>query len=365
MHSAEVGVLPEDFKTLGDLWSAWIEQHCRIPDRHERGRAFVEYDWQFWCTAHHGQIRPDATYDPETPPLNQAFVFRRSQIIAPQKMGKGPWTATHVSLAAVGPSEFAGWAGEGDIYRCSDNGCGCGWEYEYLAGEPKGRRHPSPLIQIMASSEEQVTNIWRPLVSMIQLGPLRHLLLPRGEFIRIIGEAGDKDMDRIDRVTASAQSRLGAPLSKAFGDETGTFLQSNKLIAVWETMRRGAAGMGGRSMETTNAFDPAQNSAAQRTQESQREDIFRFWRDPDKVLRRKDGTALSFNNARERRRILEYVYSGAKHIIIPSIEAEALELMEIDLAQAERFFGNRLVRGAGGWMPPGLWESAHAAVLAS
>ena len=348
-----------DFPTLGDLWSSWIERHCKVPDRHERGKPFREYDWQFWCTANHGRVRPDAKHDPNRPLLNQAFVYRRSQVIAPQKMGKGPWTAARVCLAAVGPTEFAGWARDGDAYRCEDFACGCGWEYPYIAGEPMGRRHPSPLIQIMATSDDQVANIWRPLVSMISLGPLKDLLLPRGEFIRIVGESGDKDMDRIDRVTASAKSRLGAPINEAFFDESGLYTKSNKLVEVWDTMRRGAAGMGGRSMETTNAFDPAENSAAQMTVESGRPDIFRYWRDPDKALRHKDGTPLSFKVARERRKILAYVYAGAHHINLDSIEAEALELMERDPSQAERFFGNRLVRGQGSWMPLGLWESGY------
>lgn len=349
-----------DFPTLGDLWSAWMEQHCRIPDRHQRGAPFREYDWQFWCTANHGRVRPDAEHDPADPQLNQAFTFRRSQVIAPQKMGKGPWTAARVCLAAVGPTEFAGWTKAGDQYLCADFGCECGWSYDYLPGEPMGRRHPSPLIQIMATSDDQVANIWRPLVSMISLGPLRSLLLPRGEFIRIVGAGGDKDMDRIDRVTASAKSRLGAPINEAFFDESGLYTKSNKLVDVWQTMRRGAAAMGGRSLETTNAFDPSENSAAQMTQESQRPDIFRYWRDPDAALKRRDGTPLSFKVTRERRKILAYAYAGAHHINLDSIDAEALELMETDPAQAERFFGNRLVRGAGSWLPPGLWDGAWA-----
>lgn len=363
MHSTDVGVV--DFPTLGDLWSAWVEQHCRVPDRHERGKPFREYDWQFWCTANHGRVREDVKVVLGRPALNQAFTFRRSQIIAPQKTGKGPWTATRVCICAVGPSEFIGWAQTGDRYRCEDHGCGCGWEYEYLPGEPMGGRHPSPLIQIMATSDDQVANIWRPLVTMIGLGPLKDLLLPRGEFIRIVGEAGDKDFDRIDRVTASAQSRLGAPTNEVFGDESGLFTASNKLLKVWQTMRRGAAGMGGRSQETTNAFDPTENSAAQQTFESQRPDIFRFYRDPDLVLKRADGTPYSFRNTRERRKILAYVYSGSEHITIPSIEAEALELLETDPAQAERFFGNRRVRGQGAWLPAGLWEGARAGVVAA
>lgn len=355
MRSHDVGVLPADFLTLGDLWSAWMERHCRVPDRVERGKPFREYDWQFWCTAHEGQIRPDAPFDPDDPPLNQAFVYRRSQIIAPQKTGKGPRTAARVMLAAVGPVEFAGFAKAGDFYRCEDSGCSCGWEYEYLPGEPKGMRNPSPLIQIMATSDDQVANIWRPLVSMISLGPLKDLLLPRGEFVRIVGDSGDKDMDRIDRVTASAKSRLGAPVSEVFGDETGLFTESNKLAEVWRTMRRGAAGMGGRAHESTNMYDPSERSAAQQTYESKRPDIFRFYRDPDKALRRKDGRPYSFGNARERRKILEHVYAGSRHIKIGSIEGEALELMELNPAEAERFFGNRGVEGDGQWCPVETW----------
>lgn len=372
MHSSEVGELGADFLTLGDLWSSWIERHCRVPDRHQRGKPFREYDWQFWCTAHHGQIRPDATFDPEQPPLNQAFVYRRSQVVAPQKIGKGPWTASRICLAAVGPTEFAGWARAGDEYHCEDNGCSCGWVYPYVEGEPLGMRHPSPLIQIMATSDDQVANIWRPLVSMIGLGPLKELLLPRGEFIRIVGTSGDKDMDRIDRVTASAMSRLGAPINEAFFDETGLYTASNKLLDVFTTMRRGAAAMGGRSMETTNAFDPTMDSAAQRTQESQRPDIFKYWRDPDAIgaqdssgpLRNKDGGLLSFRIKAERRRILSYVYRGAAHINLDAIDAEALELIEKDAQQAERFFGNRLTRGAGSWLPPGAWAAAYAGRMA-
>ena len=346
-----------DFPTLGDLWSAWIEQHCRVPDRHQRGAPFREYDWQFWCTANDGRVREDADQpDLSEPLLNQAFVYRRSQVIAPQKMGKGPWTASRVALAAVGPSEFLGWAVEGDFYRCADHGCPCGWEFEYLPGEPMGRRHPSPLIQIMATSDDQVDNIWRQLVSMIHLGPLQELLKPTMNYIRILGGSGNADMDRIDRVTASAQSRLGQPISAAFFDESGLYTPSNKLITVANTMRRGAAGMGGRSFETTNAFNPAEASYAQVTLESTSADVFKYWRNPDVALRKSDGKPLSFRDRRERRKILEYVYAGADHINIDSIEAECSEMLVTEPEDAERFFGNRLVRGSGRFLKEHQWD---------
>jgi hypothetical protein len=139
-------------------------------------------------------------------------------------------------------------------------------------------------------------------------------------------------------------------------DETGLYTETNKMRKVAETQRRGAAGMGGRTLETTNCWDPAENSVAQTTFESQRKDIFRFYRQPPAKA---DGTQLSYLKKRERRQIHEYVYAGSWWVNLDSIEAEAAELLETDPAQAERFFGNRIVQGAGAYYPDGLWERAQ------
>ena len=349
-----------DFPTLGDLLDGWIGQHCLVPDGFSRGKAFTEYDWQFWCTANHYRVREDAKWIPEQPLLNQAFTYRRSQIVAPQKTGKGPWAATIVAAEAVGPTIFGGWARRGDVYDCADHGCGCGWYWEYESGEPMGIRQPSPLIQLTATSQEQVDNVYRPLTSMIHMGPLKQLLKVRENFIRVAGGSDDPDMDRIDAVTSSALSRLGNPLSFYLHDESGLYTAQNKMRKVAETQRRGAAGMGGRGMETTNPWDPAENTVAQTSYESPAPDIFKFYRNPDLVLRGPDGKVLSFKDKRQRRKILEYVYAGSDHINLDSIEAECAELMQTDPAQAERFFGNRVVAGAGAWLPDGMWDARVA-----
>lgn len=349
-----------DFPTLGDIGVAWVEQHCSVPDGFRRGAPFVWSDWQFYCAAKYYQIRPgaqwavveDAEDEGPQPIYNQAFVYRRGQIVAPQKTGKGPHGASMTCFEAVGPSQFYGWAEEGDGYACSDWGCSCGWEYEYLPGEPMGMRHPSPVIQLTATNEDQVGNVYRPLTAMIRLGPLSDLMYVREGFIRIAGETGGEDFDRIDAVTSSATGRVGNPVSWVLQDETGLYLKSNKMVSVAETQRRGAAGMGGRSVEYTNAWDPSGNSVAQRTYESQALDIFKFYRIPP--------AALSWGNKRERRKILKYVYEGSPWVNLDSIEAEAMELNEKDPAQAERFFGNRLVYGQGSWLKSGLWKSRYS-----
>jgi len=276
-----------------------------------------------------------------------------SEMIPTCNSGKGPDAATVTAAEAVGPTVFGGWAKRGEGYDCRrDGGCPCGWYYDYEPKDPKGIRHPSPLIQLTATSQEQVDNVYRPLVAMIHLGPLKHVLKPRENFIRIIGNSDDPDMDRIDAVTSSALSRLGNPISFALQDETGTYTKANKMRNVAETQRRGAAGMGGRTMEHTNAWDPSEESVAQTTWESQTDDVFKFYRVPP--------TKLRFMDKRERRKLFEFVYEGSEHITIDSIEAECAELMEKDPAQAERFFGNRVVQGHGSWLPDGLWESAWA-----
>ena len=367
MRSGEIGTV--DFPTLGHLLDGWIEAHCRVPQGFTRGEPFTQADWQFWCTANHYRVRPDAEWISKRPLLNQAFVYRRSQVIAPQKTGKGPWSAAVTAAEAVGPTIFAGWAKRGDRYRCEDNGCSCGWSFVYDAGEPKGMRHPSPLIQLTATSEDQVdTNLFGPLRASISMGPLKQLLAVREGFIRILGEAGleDPETDRIDVVTASAQSRLGNPISFAVQDESGLYTTSNKMRKVADTQRRGAAGMGGRTIETSNAWDPSENSVAQTTYESAAADVFRFYRNPDlnPDLRDEHGNRLSYLRKAHRRRIHEYVYEGSWWVSLDSIEAEAAEMIEKDPAQAERFFGNRIVYGAGSWLDPGVWEAAYAGMAA-
>ena len=333
-----------DFPTLW-IVPDWIEQHCPVPDRAAKGSDLELYPWQLWCTVNHYRIRPTATRGQLAP----AFANRRSQIVAPQKCGKGPWTATIVCAEAVGPVVFDGWADGGEVYDCSDHNCGCGWTYEYQPGEPMAIPWATPLVQLLATSQAQVDNVYRPLKAMARMWPLREQMRVGEEFIRLPNDG------LIDVVTSSALSRLGNPITFALQDETGTYTATNKMINVAETQRRGAAGMGGRSMETTNTWDPSQGSVGERTYTSKRPDVFKYFPKAPK--------SLSFANKAHRRKIYAYVYAGSKHVDFDSIEAEAAELIEKDPAQAERFFGNRIVSGAGAWLDGAKWDARKVSPL--
>ncbi|GAA1453454.1 hypothetical protein ACFP47_09275 [Nesterenkonia lacusekhoensis] len=339
-QNTDVGVV--NFPTLGDLLDAWYEQHCTIPDSLGRRIRFQQSDWQFWCTANHYRVKEDAVWNPDQPLLAQAFTYRRSLIVAPQKTGKGPWSAAITAGEAVGPTLFAGWARAGDVYRCEDNGCSCGWYFEYEPGEPMGRRRPGPLIQLLASSEGQAGNVYGPLSTIVMDGPLSDLMAIREGFIRVLDGDGGPKSDRIDVVSSSAKSRLGQPITFAVQDEVGLYTKRNKLTEVANTQRRGLAGMGGRSIATTNAWDPSMESYAQETFESPAKDIFKFYRTPP--------ADLSYHVKSERRKIHKHVYAGSPWVNLGDIEAEAAEMIRTDPTEAERFFGNRVVYGSGSWL---------------
>lgn len=312
----------------------WIEQHCVVPDSFDAGDPFELGPWQLFAMANHYRVKRTAKWKPERPMLATAFVNRRSQVVLPQKAGKAPFTASQICLEAVGPALFAGWAEGGETWDCRDHGCGCGWVYEYEPGEAMGMAWPTPLIQVTATSEEQTDNIYDALRPMIDKGPLSLLIPKTGEeFIRLPNDG------RIDVVTSSATSRLGQRVTFVPQDETGVWTPENKMVKVAETQRRGLAGMGGRSTETTNGWDPTQDSVAKRTAESKAKDIFR--------LHPLAPAELDYTKKVDRARIHRFVYHGSPWVDLDAIEAEAAELLEVDPMQAERFFGNRCPSGSG------------------
>jgi hypothetical protein len=328
--------------SLGDsILLRWIIAHVTIPDGDLKGQPYWPYSWQAEFLREHYRVKPTAIRTEKGP----AFVYRRSQLVSPQKSGKSPFAAVVVCCEALGPVLFDGFAQQGDIYECEDNGCSCGWTYTYKAGDPKGKPWSTPLIQLIATSEEQVANSYRPLQIMLKAWPDDSLITVGEQFIRLPNDG------RIEAVTSSATARLGNPVTFASLDETHLYLLSNKLRRVAETVRRGVAGMSGRSIEITNAWTPSEQSVAQMTAESGLADIY--------SQHVQAAATLSYTNKQERRKIHRAVYAGSDHVDLNSIEAEAAELIQTDPAQAERFFGTRIVQGHGTWLPDNLWQSSE------
>lgn len=333
-----------DFPTLGWLGAEWIKAHCFVADGWSMGDPFVHQGWQLWCTLNHYRVKPSARFNPARPVGAPAFHNRRSLVVGPQKTGKSPWGASIVPLEAVGPVIFAGWAKGGELYRCVDHGCGCGFVFHYEPADPMGIPRPMSKIQLLATAEEQTDNVYMPLQEMIRRGPLAEQMKVREDFIRLPNNG------EVTPITAAPNSKLGNPIHFALADESG--LYTGRLAKVWRTMRRGLAGMSGRGMEITNPWDPMENSSAQQTFESKSRDIFRFYRRPP--------GDLDFMLKADRRKILRHVYHGSPWVDLDSIEAEAAELVVTDPTEAKRFYGNMLVQGLGSFLTEALIDRTVA-----
>lgn len=341
-------VVPSRKNSLGYLWMAWIEAHCVIPDGENRGDAFSPVlDHRVWLT-NWGEIKPTAKLGD----LNVAFTHRTGIRVGAQKIGKSPGVAAETCLDFVGPAVFAGRARSGDVYECSTHGCRCGWHYEYVPGEPMGRHWATPRIQLCALVEEQVNNTWDVLLPMINDGPLADVIgKTNWNFIRHPNRNEDSV---IERVTSQADSKLGARIIAAKCDETGLWTASNGMKRFITTLRRGAAAVGGRVSETTNAWDPAENSVAQETFASKRPDILKHYFPPP--------PKLNFHLKRDRAKIIAWNYASAPWVDQRAIEAESLAMLEKDPATAERFFGDRVVAGTGTWLDDKKWSKRAAPI---
>lgn len=346
--SREAKQPPARPQTLG-VALAWIEAHCVIPDGFRRGAPFRLYDWQLLFQGKHYLVRPDAEWVPTNPIRGTAFVHSRSGMVGPQKLGKDPMEASQICLEGAGPALFAGFAGPDEGYVCAEHGCRCGWEYAYDPGEPRGMRWPTPLIQITAFSEDATANTYDALRPMIELGPLADII-PRTseEFIRLPGGG------RIDIVTSEARSRLGQRVTFVSQGEAGLWTKRSGMLDVAHTQYRGLAGMGGRAVWHTNAWDPAQNSLAQREWKARVATTYIQYVQPPAGLR--------FTVREDRWRIYRAVYpeqvrrEHGGHVDLDSIETEAVGMIaQGEAAQAARFFGNQAIPGAGNAFDPDLW----------
>lgn len=336
------------------MWAAleWIEAHCVVPDGPRAGAPFRLYQDQGRYLAAFYLVRPAARLGQRAP----AFVYRRGMWIGPQKLGKNPLMAAQTCLEFVGPALFADWAGRDDGYACAEHGCRCGWEYTYEPGEPMGRPWETPHVQITAFTEDSTANTYGLLRPMIRLGPLGDVIPKTGEeFIR---HPSGHEYALIDTVTSSDRARLGGRPTFVPQDEVGIWTGTVGMIRLADTQYRNLAGVGGRASLTTNAWDPAEHSVAQREYESGADDIYRQFVQPP--------ASLSYGNKRERHKIHRLVYppdallAQGGHVDLDSIEAEAADLLAKDPAQAERFFGNHPVKGAGAAFDVTRWRELAA-----
>jgi hypothetical protein len=229
--------------------------------------------------------------------------FRGTQITRPQKWGKGPFSAAFICGEAHpdAPVLFDGWNADG-----------------------------------------------QPVAADIPDTGLTRINLPSGGLI--------------EPVTAAALSRLGQRVTFVVQDQTESWYKANGGHKLADNQRRGLAGMKGRFLSTPNAWDPREDSVAQRTAESTAPGVYHDDVEPGPG---------SVRNKADRRRMLKKVYGDAATkprpdapwepwIDLERIDGEIVALLEHDPPQAERFFLNRKQAGEDAAFDHDAWTALTA-----
>ena len=235
---------PGERPTLGWLALDWIEDFLIVPDGPSAGEplTFTREQAEFVLKLYE--------VDPlfEGPPivgrsLNNGRLIRRAVLSRPKGWGKSPLVAALCMFEALGPAVLDGWDADGQPV---------GREWHTLGFKPK--------VQIVAVSEDQTANTWDPLLEMAREGPVydAYPIEPMQTFVNV-------PRGVIEAVTSSGTSREGfRPVFSAM-DQTESWIPSLSGPKLAATIRRNLGKVNGCSVETPNAFEPGQDSVAEKS----------------------------------------------------------------------------------------------------
>lgn len=315
---------PGEFPTLGYDVGEWIQANVVVPDGYLMGEPYRLTDEMWKFLLHFYRLYPHAA----PWPAPDSLTYLGAQLRRSQKWGKDPFGAAIILAEALGPTRHDGWN---------------------AAGDPVGAPYPTPLIVCLGTSEEQTDNTWRPLLSMIRNGPLADLPgLDAGE-TRINLPGGGK----AEPVTTSARARLGAPLTFLTMTESHLFTLQGGFRRVAGAVKRNVAGMDGRWLELTNAWDPVEGSEAQVTAESGDPRVYVDTVEPQRVEDLEDDEAVYAellrqygDSARERGGWVN-LRGRIMHEVRSSRHTEP---------DRRRFFLNEIVVGESVFVGPEAWD---------
>jgi hypothetical protein len=315
---------PDDFPTLGYEVADWIESHVVIPDGYSQGEPYRLTNEQLRFIKHYYRVYPHAAPWPS----EFGLVNTGGQLRRPQKHGKDPLGAALILAEALGPTRFDGWNADGD---------------------PVGRPYPTPLIVCLGTSEDQTDNTYRPLLSMIRNGPLADLPgMDAGE-TRVVLPSGGK----IEPVTTSAKARLGAPMTFVTITESHLFTLQGGFRRVCGAVKRNVAGMDGRWLELTNAWDPTEGSEAQVTAEAGDKRVYVDTVQPRRV------DDLSDDDALYKELLRQYGDSAREKGGWVNIRGRIFDEVRSNRyleSDRRRFFLNEIVVGESVFVDPTRWD---------
>ncbi|MGW4493752.1 terminase [Streptomyces sp. NPDC004376] len=231
-------ILPE--YTLGWQCLAWTKTYLQ----HYVGKA-----WQYTPE----QARLTLWWYAMDPSTNR-FLYRDGVLQRLKGWGKDPLKATWSAFEFVGPCRFSEVADEGN-------------EWGVPAGQPLGTQHPAAWVQIAAVSQDQTRNTMTLFPSLLSKRAIEEYRIDLGKEIIY----ADKGRARIEAVTSSPRALEGGRPTFTPMGETHHWLESNQgheMAAVIERNATKSADGQSRTLADTNAFEPGEDSVAERTRDA-------------------------------------------------------------------------------------------------
>lgn len=187
-------------------------------------------------------------------PATNRFLWRDGVIQRLKGWGKDPVVASWGAFEFVGPCRFDSVADEGN-------------EWGVPPGQPLGVQHPVAWVQMAAVSQDQTRNTMTIFPSLLSKRAIQEYRIDLGKEIIY----ADKGRARIEAVTSSPRALEGGRPTATYPNETHHWLESNsghEMSAVIERNATKSADGQSRTLAITNAFEPGEDSVAERTRDA-------------------------------------------------------------------------------------------------
>ena len=326
-------VLPE--YTLGWHCLAWTRTYLQ----HYVGKA-----WQYTPE----QTRLTLWWYAMDPATNR-FLWRDGVIQRLKGWGKDPVVASWGAFEFVGPCRFDKVADEGN-------------EWGIKPGQPLGMQHPAAWVQMAAVSQDQTRNTMTLFPSILSKRAIEEYRIDLGKEIIY----ADKGRARIEAVTSSPRALEGGRPTATYPNETHHWLDSNsghEMAAVIERNATKSAGGQSRTMAITNAFEPGEDSVAERTRDAY--EAMDAGRAVDTGLFYDSLEAPPEAKLTEAwiEPTLKAVRGDSVWLDIPSLRASILDVRNPP-SRSQRFWYNRIAAAEDAWLARYEWDACKREDLA-
>jgi hypothetical protein len=281
-------------------------------------------------------------------PVTNRFLWRDGVVQRLKGWGKDPVVASWGAFEFVGPCRFDSVADEGN-------------EWGVEPGQPLGVQHPAAWVQMAAVSQDQTRNTMTLFPQLLSKRAIEEYRIDLGKEIIY----ADKGRARIEAVTSSPRALEGGRPTATYPNETHHWLESNSghdMAAVIERNATKSADGMSRTMAITNAFEPGEDSVAERT------------RDAYEAM--EAGTAAdtglfydSLEAPPEARLTMAWieptlraVRGDSTWLDIPRLRASILDVRNPP-SRSQRFWYNRIAAAEDAWLARYEWDACRSEVL--